>query len=118
MEMGALNDPRSRDREGSPVPRWRPAKEAAMTEASPDATPAEFGTGDDAESFPPPNNPETQADQAAGLVEPIFDHHARYETELLTAEFGPPDSDGVYGRSPGAILATPARRDHIEGRSA
>jgi hypothetical protein len=70
--------------------------------------------GDD--SFPPPNNADTQAEQAADLTEPAFDHVARYETELLTAEFGPPDSDGVYGRNPDASLLRPAGRADIEGR--
>ena len=69
------------------------------------------------ESFPPPNNNDTQADQLAGLTETVFDHHARYQAELLTAEFGLPDRDGVYGRNPEASLQRPPRRDDVEGRS-
>jgi hypothetical protein len=72
-------------------------------------------TSESADALPPPNNPETQAEQAAALVEPVFDHHARYEAELLTAEFGPPDDDGVYGRNPESSLASPLRRSDIEG---
>jgi hypothetical protein len=67
--------------------------------------------------LPPPNNADTQAEQAEGLTEPVFDHHARYEEQLLTAEFGPPDSDGVYARNPDATLDRPPRREDIEGRS-
>lgn len=69
------------------------------------------------DEFPPPNNADTQAAQAAELTEPVFDHRARYEAELLTAEFGPPDSDGVYGRNPDALLRQPATRGDIEGRT-
>jgi hypothetical protein len=72
---------------------------------------------DSDETFPPPNNADTQADQAVGLTEPDFDHHARYEVELLTAEFGPPDSHGVFGRNPDASLVRPSPREDIEGRS-
>lgn len=72
---------------------------------------------DSGDAFPPPNNAETQAEQAAGLTEPVFDHRARWETELLTVEFGPPDSDGVYGRNPDASLERPLRRDEVEGRT-
>ena len=84
-----------------------------MTDARDTDTAAE---GPD-DSLPPPNNSDTQEDQAAALTEPVFDHQARYEAEVLTAEFGPPDSDGVYGRSPDASLRYPPRRDHVEGRS-
>ena len=68
-------------------------------------------------AFPPPNNADTQAEQAKGLTEPDFDHHVRYETELLTAEFGPPDEYGVYARNPDASLDKPPTRGDIEGRS-
>lgn len=44
----------------------------------------------------------SQEEQARGLVEPAFDHHLENEAELLAAEFGPPDSDGGYGRGPDA----------------
>lgn len=69
------------------------------------------------DALPPPNNSDTQEEQLAALTEPVFDHHSRYEAEILTAEFGPPDSDGVYGRNPDASLMTPALREDIEGRS-
>ena len=88
-----------------------------MSEVSrdPNVSPADPAEG--ADDFPPPNNADTQAEQAEGLTEPVFDHHARYEPELLTAEFGPPDSDGVFGRNPDASLERPAGRGDIEGRS-
>jgi hypothetical protein len=86
-----------------------------MSEATSDGAPPARAPFDEVDDLPPPNNPETQADQAAGLVEPIFDHRARYETELLTAEFGPPDPDGVYGRNPGTLITFPLRRGDIEG---
>jgi hypothetical protein len=70
---------------------------------------------DRGDSFPPPNNADTQAEQAAGLTEPKFDHHARYETELLTTEFGPPDGDGIFGRNPETRFKGRAGRDEIEG---
>jgi len=69
------------------------------------------------DALPPPNNADTLEEQLAALTEPVFDHHSRYEAEILTAEFGPPDSDGVYGRNPDASLMTPALREEIEGGS-
>ena len=88
-----------------------------MSEVSRDENPGTVSPTDSDDSLPPPNNADTQAEQAAALTEPVFDHHARYEAEILTAEFGPPDSDGVYGRNPDASLERPARREEIEGRS-
>ena len=88
-----------------------------MSEVSRDENSGAGQPTDSGDSFPPPNNADTQAEQAAGLTEAAFDHHARYEAELLTTEFGPPDSAGVYGRNPGASLKQPAPRGDIEGRS-
>jgi len=63
-----------------------------------------------------PNNSDDQAQQAAQLTEPAFDHHLPAEAEMLTAEFGPPDADGVWGRNadrsgaPGTSGATDGAR--------
>jgi len=39
-----------------------------------------------------------QEEQAALLTEPAFDHRIEDEADLLRAEFGAPDENGLYGR--------------------
>ncbi len=39
-----------------------------------------------------------QEEQAALLTEPAFDNQIEDEAELLRAEFGQPDENGMYGR--------------------
>jgi hypothetical protein len=71
--------------------------------------------GDD--GLPPPNNSDSQAEQAAALTEPSFAYKARDEGAILAREFGPPDSSGIYGRNPYSALDRPTSRADVEGRS-
>ena len=71
--------------------------------------------GDD--GLPPPNNADSQADQAAALTEPSFEYRARDEGAILAREFGPPDSSGIYGRNPYSALDRHTSRADVEGRS-
>ena len=47
-----------------------------------------------------PDDEMSQEEQARLLVEPSFEHRLDDEAALLTAEFGPPDAAGIYGRGP------------------
>jgi len=71
--------------------------------------------GDD--GLPPPNNTDSQAEQAAALTEPSFEYRARDEAAILAREFGPPDSSGIYGRNPDSALDRPTNRADVEGGS-
>jgi hypothetical protein len=65
----------------------------------------------------PPNNADSQADQAGALTEPSFEYRARDEAAILLREFGPPDSSGIFGRNPDVALDRPQSRADVEGRS-
>jgi len=49
-----------------------------------------------------PEDEMSQEEQARLLTEPSFAHRLDDEEALLTAEFGPADASGVYGRGRGA----------------
>ena len=71
--------------------------------------------GDD--GLPPPNNTDSQAEQAASLTEPSFEYRARDEAAILAREFGPPGQLRDLREEPGLGADRPTNRADVEGRS-